>query len=594
MTTPTVSLLLRTLTLTITGGHHPRARVVLLALLGVAALWLLLTQAAPAYAAGVVTNCANDVDLRNKLAGGGLVTFNCNGNGSSALITVSRPITLNAGQVTLDGGGKITLSGANARGILHLSRLSALSVTLTHIVLTQGYEPTGGGCLYAFADRVVLDDVTIQLCNSANTNEGAGIYNLFSDLHVVNSRVLTNTSGTGGGIASTSANIISVTNSLIAANHAITGGGLSVRGGTAFITGSSFLSNIASSAGGGLYLGPTGFATIVNSGLLANTANHDGGGIYNSGNRLSLSGSLLSGNQAVSSLGAGIYNQGKATVSDTTFEGNVATFGGGGIRNVGTLVLTQTTFTANATGASGGAVANFNGAVDVRASTLRGNSALIGGAIASAGVLTVTDVTVSGNNAGAGGGISFESVVTLTNVTLSGNTATQQGGGLYNIPLGSGHATLTHVTLSGNAAQNGGGIFGGNAVIHLKSSLVEHTLSGDNCRTSGSGALVSDDYNLSDDSSCTPLFTQAHDLNQTPALLGPLRDNGGPTLTHLPLASSLAVDAIPLNTNGCGTLISTDQRGVLRPQGNAKCDIGAVERVVGELTPLLWLPLIVR
>jgi hypothetical protein len=54
------------------------------------------------------------------------------------------------------------------------------------------------------------------------------------------------------------------------------------------------------------------------------------------------------------------------------------------------------------------------------------------------------------------------------------------------------------------------------------------------------------------------------------------------------------VDAVPVGTNGCGTLVATDQRSVLRPQGNALCDVGAVERVPGERTPFLWLPMILR
>jgi hypothetical protein len=54
--------------------------------------------------------------------------------------------------------------------------------------------------------------------------------------------------------------------------------------------------------------------------------------------------------------------------------------------------------------------------------------------------------------------------------------------------------------------------------------------------------------------------------------LGPLADNGGPTRTHALLLGSPAIDAA--STPICPT---TDQRGVLRPQGPA-CDIGSYER----------------
>ena len=78
-------------------------------------------------------------------------------------------------------------------------------------------------------------------------------------------------------------------------------------------------------------------------------------------------------------------------------------------------------------------------------------------------------------------------------------------------------------------------------------------------------------YNLAPDGSCGATVAGAD-------LLGPLADNGGPTLTHLPAIGSGAVDAIPLGTPGlCDGTLAEDQRGVARPQGGG-CDIGAVER----------------
>jgi hypothetical protein len=59
----------------------------------------------------------------------------------------------------------------------------------------------------------------------------------------------------------------------------------------------------------------------------------------------------------------------------------------------------------------------------------------------------------------------------------------------------------------------------------------------------------------------------------------------------MPIAPSNAIDAIPFGTNGCGTTLTTDQRGGPRPI-NGKCDIGSVE--YGATFPWLWLPLIVR
>jgi hypothetical protein len=59
--------------------------------------------------------------------------------------------------------------------------------------------------------------------------------------------------------------------------------------------------------------------------------------------------------------------------------------------------------------------------------------------------------------------------------------------------------------------------------------------------------------------------------------LGALGDNGGPTLTMLPAATSPLLDQVP--SDACLARVTVDQRGVTRPQGSA-CDIGAVEVAV--------------
>jgi hypothetical protein len=55
-----------------------------------------------------------------------------------------------------------------------------------------------------------------------------------------------------------------------------------------------------------------------------------------------------------------------------------------------------------------------------------------------------------------------------------------------------------------------------------------------------------------------------------------LANNSGPTQTIALEPGSVAIDAIPSGAIGCGTTVTTDQRGVTRPQG-VGCDIGAFE-----------------
>ncbi len=69
----------------------------------------------------------------------------------------------------------------------------------------------------------------------------------------------------------------------------------------------------------------------------------------------------------------------------------------------------------------------------------------------------------------------------------------------------------------------------------------------------------------------------AHGL-VTPASIGPLQDNGGPTPTHALLLGSEAIGMTTLQ--GCidetGAPLATDQRGFARLIGT-RCDIGAYE-----------------
>ncbi len=81
---------------------------------------------------------------------------------------------------------------------------------------------------------------------------------------------------------------------------------------------------------------------------------------------------------------------------------------------------------------------------------------------------------------------------------------------------------------------------------------------------------------MDSDDSCN--LTRPDDFPNTDPLLGPLADNGGPTPTQALLPGSPAIDGIPLAdcVDAFGDPITTDQRGVPRPQG-AACDIGAYE-----------------
>ena len=313
----------------------------------------------------------------------------------------------------------------------------------------------------------------------------------------------------------------------------------------------------------------------------------DGAGIFNVGT-LTLNSSSVSGNMAtgVGADGGGIVNlDALMTMTNSTVSSNTANFGGG-ILNIDTpMTMTNSIVSGNDAVADGGGIFNsgFGGTLALDSSTVSGNMAgAFGGGIENNnGILTVTDSAVSGNTATFdGGGIDnfgFLGQVTLTNSTVSGNTAGDDGGGIHNDSGAT--ATLTNSTVSGNtAADDGGGIHNDSGAtaggpLTLKNTIVANQASGADC----SGTITSAGHNLDGDGTCG--LTGTGDLPNGNANLGSLALNApGTTNTHALLAGSDAIDAVPVAdcTDVGGSPITSDQRGVVRPQGPA-CDIGAFE-----------------
>ncbi|MCL4785375.1 MAG: hypothetical protein KJ070_01075 [Verrucomicrobia bacterium] len=161
--------------------------------------------------------------------------------------------------------------------------------------------------------------------------------------------------------------------------------------------------------------------------------------------------------------------------------------------------------------------------------------------------------------------------VVLANCTLVSNSVAGGEGGPYGFPQ------MLGFTVNGDHGDAyGGGIYNYQGTVTLLNSCV----AGNSAYTGSdlTGAFVSSGHNLiGNNEGATNLSIL--DLQNVPANLGPLQDNGGPTLTCAPLQGSPAID----NANSTGAP-GTDQRGVPRPQG-AVVDIGALEAVTG--SPLM-------
>ncbi len=534
---------------------------------------LIVLSALPAFGDTITVTNTNDSgpgSLRDAIvssADGDTIDFSL---AYPATITVGSPLTIDssAGKtLTINGPGAslLAISGGNAVSVFVVQPLGglggAMTVTISGLTIKRGSSVLGGGVFNG--GRLTLSHCTIS-DNRQDNQLGGGIFN---------------------------AGTLVVRNSSIQGNHAGRPGG--------------------PGQGGGIHNSVAGDLTLEDSLVLGNAADHlgAGGGLYNVG-ALRLNHSVVTFNEAT--LGGGIYNENRLTLSSSSILNNVASGvfpavgRGGGIHNFaedgdsttrpGTLVMFNSTVSRNETSVDedgtilrgsgyGGGIYNDEGTMTLMGSTISFNfgggnvpdcCALSGAGILNSGhrrggLLFLTNSTVSGNHTpdgsvvgGNGAGISGS--VRMSNSTVAGNSAfrgPETTGGDFSIDSG-----------------EGGGLSG--RVMEVKNSILANNAGGncigyrlDNFRTH------SDGHNLSDDATCADLFTEAGDMNSTPAGLDPagLTDHGGSTETIALLSSSPAVNAVP--TSSCtdvnGSPIKTDQRGVPRPQGSA-CDIGAYER----------------
>jgi TIR domain len=309
---------------------------------------------------------------------------------------------------------------------------------------------------------------------------------------------------------------------------------------------------------------------------------------------LSLTNSVISSNRVSVDNGdllcaGGIYNTGALTLTNTIVSNNSVSGGSteslcvGGILSLDRLILTNSTVSDNK--ASGD------------------NSKFIcSGGIYDEGTFALSNSTVSGNRATGGmcsGGIyKFQGTLVLTNSTVSGNSVSGRNGNGGGIAISDHDAsgtvapvqvTLLYCTVYGNTANVGGGIWIDTLDKKSQVTMGASIVAGNNAHTGPdiAGRLTTLGYDLVEDRSGATFLglpkvqsTDVLGVSSTDLKIDPvLRDNGGSarphTWTHRLLPGSPAIDRIPPVTCHANT-ISTDQRGIQRPQGRG-CDIGAYE-----------------
>jgi hypothetical protein len=342
--------------------------------------------------------------------------------------------------------------------------------------------------------------------------------------------------------------------------------------------------------------------TLNGLSLKSGLASSSGGAIVSLGHSLQLRHCTIMGSSASGSGGAIAMMSASTTISNAqsaltldhcTIANNRAEHGGA-ISTAG-RVHTGVSFTSimhnQASQRGGGLAIGAGGRLLINSSTLANNVAAVAG-----GGLQFVGMT----NNSAPTSTALDRVVEVRNSTLSGNRAGQTGGGMQLVSFAPGTAAyIANSTLTANVAGAnisttsnfgaGGGIHvvGSSiatslGVVQLVSSVVSrnHAFSGPEIfspgsviashsalgSTNGIGNFVNGGFNLA--------------IGVNPKL-GPLQNNGGPTLTHMPAFDS------PLINRGSNPLnLLHDQRG--HPHARIvgiRADIGAVERPAISTSP---------
>lgn len=309
-------------------------------------------------------------------------------------------------------------------------------------------------------------------------------------------------------------------------------------------------------------------AEVTISGLtVANGEPISGGGAISvNGGTLTLADDVLTGNSVESFGGAVFVLSGSIVVTNSTITNNRALSGGGLYLASGGMRITNSTITNNRVigYGEGGGLYIRGGVVSIDHSTLVGNAALGidgecyyngcedgtdgrgGGIDLAGGLLTIDSSTLSSNEAIGGNETCRYDASGDLECGRSGNG---QGGGLY---VGGGTLVIDHTTITANSARGGSGLYfgdgrgnGGGVAFAIPGQTHDTILAGNSASTSDpdiSGNLGSLGHSLIGDTQGGSGFDATDLLNVNPRL-GPLADNGGPTLTHALLPGSPAIDA---------------------------------------------------
>jgi hypothetical protein len=244
---------------------------------------------------GTAASCTSQAVV-DAVAHGGVITFDCGPDPVTIVMSATAKVVNTSAVVVLDGGGKVTLSGAGQRRILYMNTCDQAQIwttshcqnqdqpqlTIQRMRFTQGdstgdvVEGGGGGAVFVRGGRVkVIDSMfTANRCDSTGPDLGGAALRVLSQYEGL--PVVVATSTFSGNVCSNGAALSSigvswqVYNSVFTDNHAIGNGANPSRAGSP-----------GGGSGGAIYLDGNRFTLdLAGSIVRDNTANEGGGAIF--------------------------------------------------------------------------------------------------------------------------------------------------------------------------------------------------------------------------------------------------------------------------------------------------------------------------
>ncbi len=439
---------------------------------------------------------------------------------------------------------------------------------------------------------LILSNVTIVAGSALAGESGGGIRNA-GDLVLEDAEVSDNSAATGGGIYNSASGNAVITRSTVSNNESQWGAGIHSLG-TLGVSASSFTKNSAVGLGG--FDAPR---NIVDLGGQGGGGGGGGGGlggaIFLEQGETTLSNVTIALNQAVGGDGGdGVDNSqnrpfgpggdgggiGGGDAGDpNSLQGQVADdglFGGGG---GGGGSVTGTTSPIGGNGGLGGG-GGGGGAIVESSQTgdggLGGSPGLAAG-VGGTGSRETNPKLSAGGGGGGGGGIGGAIFLRSGNLTISSSTIVENrskgGRGGTTGVTGNNDANQVRISRGDDGTGSAGGVFVLAGTVTVTNTIVAQNSA--DASTDVLGVFVSMNGNLIGESAPGSGFSQPGDQTGSPnAPLDPglaaIANNGGSTLTAVPIVGSLAID------RGGNTVLSQDQRGEPRVEGGV-VDVGAVE-----------------